>query len=60
MGNVLDVILLFLLVILLKDMIKWTVYLRPRFSVARDTITYFSKARIVLPDNSFSAALAYP
>ncbi len=52
-DNVLVAISLFVLVILLKDMITRIVYARPRFSVARDTITYFSQARIVLLDNSF-------
>ncbi len=41
-DNVLVAITLFVLVILLKDIIITVVYARPRFSVARDTITYFS------------------
>ncbi len=53
MDNVLFAISIFLLVILLKDIITRIVYMRPRFSVARDRITYFSQARIVLLDNSY-------
>ena len=53
MDNVLVATSLFLLVILLKDIITRIVYMQPRFSVADNTITYFSQARIVLLDNSF-------
>ncbi len=53
-DNVLVAIVLFLLVILVKDIITRIVYARPRFSVARDTSTYFSQARIVLLDNTYS------
>ena len=53
MDNALVAISLFLLVILLKDIITRIVYMSPRFSVARNTISYFSQARIVLLDNSY-------
>ncbi len=53
MENSLAAISIFLLVIMLKDLINRIVYMRPRFSVAYNNITYFSQARIVLLDNSF-------
>ncbi len=52
-DNVFVAISLFFLVILLKYIITRIMYMRPRFYVARDIITYFSLARIVLLDNSF-------
>ncbi len=52
-DNILVAILLFLLVFLLKHIINRIVYMRTRFSGSRETITYFSQARIVLLDNSF-------
>ncbi len=53
MDNVLAAKSLFLLVILLKDIITRIVYMCPRFSVARNTISYFSQARILLLDKSY-------
>ncbi len=53
MDNFLGAFSLFLVVTLLKDIITRIVYMRPRFSAARGTITYFSQARTALLGNSF-------
>ena len=56
MGNVLLDVSLFLLVIHPEDIIMRIVDIRPRYSVADDTITYFAQARIAFLDNSFCFA----